>query len=115
MSGEATLWFLGGTLLPSFLLAWGLTFVMRRVAPWWGLVDHPSTRKVHVTPTPLGGGLAIGLGVIGTFFLGQCLLQWVTHVPDAVRFIPQFARPHSGRTLTSSSQTDSMIHTPNVA
>ena len=94
MTGQATLWFLAGTLLPSFSLAWVLTFLVRRLAPWFGLIDHPNLRKVHVTPTPLGGGLAIGLGVIGTFLLGDCLLRWLGHVPEAVGLIPQFARPH---------------------
>jgi UDP-GlcNAc:undecaprenyl-phosphate GlcNAc-1-phosphate transferase len=41
-----------------------LTSVMRRVAPRWGLVDQPNARKVHVVPTPLGGGIAIAGGVL---------------------------------------------------
>ena len=36
-----------------------MTALMRRLAPRLGLVDHPNLRKVHVVPTPLGGGLAI--------------------------------------------------------
>jgi UDP-GlcNAc:undecaprenyl-phosphate/decaprenyl-phosphate GlcNAc-1-phosphate transferase len=40
------------------------TALIRKLAPRWKLVDHPNARKVHVTPTPLGGGLAIGLGVL---------------------------------------------------
>lgn len=41
-----------------------LTSLMRRVAPRLGLIDQPNARKVHVVPTPLGGGLAIAGGVL---------------------------------------------------
>lgn len=40
------------------------TGVMRWLAPRCGLVDQPAARKVHVTPTPLGGGVGIWLGVM---------------------------------------------------
>ena len=41
-----------------------MTALVRRLAPRLGLVDHPNSRKVHVVPTPLGGGLAIACGVV---------------------------------------------------
>jgi len=41
------------------------TYAVMKLAPKVGFVDHPSARKVHVTPTPLGGGLAIA----GTMFV----------------------------------------------
>jgi UDP-GlcNAc:undecaprenyl-phosphate GlcNAc-1-phosphate transferase len=41
------------------LISWLLTAALIRWAPRLGLVDHPSERKVHVHPTPRGGGLAI--------------------------------------------------------
>jgi hypothetical protein len=50
--------------LPSSLIALGATALMRKLAPRWGLVDQPAARKVHVTPTPLGGGIGIWLGVV---------------------------------------------------
>ncbi len=68
--------FVAITILPSFLIAWLAAFIVRRLAPGWGLVDQPGTRKVHVTPTPLGGGLAIWLGVMLPFAVGQIVL-WV--------------------------------------
>ena len=49
--------------LVSFSIAWVGTWVMRRVAPRIGLVDKPAHRKIHKQPTPLGGGVAIFLGV----------------------------------------------------
>jgi len=36
---------------------------VRRVAPRFGLIDRPAARKVHETPTPLGGGIAVIFGV----------------------------------------------------
>jgi len=50
--------------VPSFLIAFLSTGLMRRLAPRWGLMDQPAARKVHVTPTPLGGGIGIWLGVV---------------------------------------------------
>lgn len=54
--------------LTVFLLALAITLVsipwVRRVAIALGLVDEPSQRKAHRTPTPLLGGAAIFLGAI---------------------------------------------------
>jgi UDP-GlcNAc:undecaprenyl-phosphate GlcNAc-1-phosphate transferase len=41
-----------------------LTFPVRQLAVRVGLVDHPGPRKVHLTPMPLLGGLAMYCGVI---------------------------------------------------
>jgi UDP-GlcNAc:undecaprenyl-phosphate GlcNAc-1-phosphate transferase len=53
-----------------FLLAFWVslvaTAVMMHVGPKWGLVDYPAARKMHRRPMPLGGGLAIWLGVVVT-------------------------------------------------
>jgi len=51
------------------------TPVVRRLALWAGFVDAPSSRKVHQSPTPLLGGLAISAGAL----LGFALL--VTFLP----------------------------------
>jgi UDP-GlcNAc:undecaprenyl-phosphate GlcNAc-1-phosphate transferase len=60
----------------AFVLAFGTTALMRRLAPRWGLVDHPSARKVHVTPTPLGGGIGIWAGVVLPIAAAQ-LAAWL--------------------------------------
>jgi UDP-GlcNAc:undecaprenyl-phosphate/decaprenyl-phosphate GlcNAc-1-phosphate transferase len=39
-----------------------LTIPIRRLALRYGMVDHPGPRKVHVSPMPLLGGMAIYLG-----------------------------------------------------
>lgn len=55
-----------GILIVGFLLAAGLscaiTPVVRWLAPALGLIDLPGHRKVHVQPTPRGGGIAIFCG-----------------------------------------------------
>lgn len=46
-------------LILSTLLAFGFTPVVMWIATRFGVLDHPAARKVHATPTPLMGGLAI--------------------------------------------------------
>ena len=58
------------TIVPAFFLSlWSVGFV-KRYAQAIGLLDKPSARKVHTAPVPLGGGLGIWFGVIGTFLVG---------------------------------------------
>ncbi len=58
------LMFVAACVLPAFAVSFFTTAVVRRFAPRWRLVDQPAARKVHVTPTPLGGGIGIWLGVV---------------------------------------------------
>ncbi len=46
------------------VLSCAMTPVVRKVAPALGLTDLPGHRKVHVQPTPRGGGIAIFLGLV---------------------------------------------------
>ena len=82
--------FFAGTLIPSFGIAWIVTLALRRYAPSLGLVDQPNSRKVHTTPTPLGGGLGIWAGVLVPFAAGSLALPLLV----AADWIPEFARPH---------------------
>ncbi len=43
----------------SFLVSIVLTDLVRRAAVRWNVLDHPGERKVHQTPIPLMGGVAI--------------------------------------------------------
>ncbi len=43
----------------ALIISFGLTPLVRRLALYIGLVDNPSPRKIHKTPMPLLGGLAI--------------------------------------------------------
>lgn len=67
-------WLLVGAVLPSLVVSCLAAFWIRRRAPAWGLVDQPGQRKVHTTPTPLGGGIAIWLGVVVPLALGQAVV-----------------------------------------
>jgi UDP-GlcNAc:undecaprenyl-phosphate/decaprenyl-phosphate GlcNAc-1-phosphate transferase len=64
-----TLWFsLSGArwayiLLLAFLISFGLTPIVARIASRLGILDMPASRKVHATPTPLLGGVAIYVAV----------------------------------------------------
>jgi UDP-GlcNAc:undecaprenyl-phosphate/decaprenyl-phosphate GlcNAc-1-phosphate transferase len=94
MPPDVPIWFVPAALIPSLLISWGAGFAVRRVAPRWRLLDHPAARKVHVSATPLGGGLAIWLAVVLVFALGQLALWLVQQgvIPDA--WLPELARIH---------------------
>jgi len=94
MDSKSLLLFIAGSVAPSFVIALWATFVVRYYAAAWGLIDQPGERKVHVTPTPRGGGLAIWLGVVGTFAIGQLLLLLASYVPAIQAMIPDFAQEH---------------------
>jgi UDP-GlcNAc:undecaprenyl-phosphate GlcNAc-1-phosphate transferase len=53
----------------SFLLAFLLTKVVKRVATKIEILDHPNDRKIHKKPIPLLGGLAIYVSFVITIFL----------------------------------------------
>jgi UDP-GlcNAc:undecaprenyl-phosphate GlcNAc-1-phosphate transferase len=53
----------------SFLLAFFLTLVFRRIATKLKILDHPEERKIHAHPIPLLGGLAIYASYVMTIFL----------------------------------------------
>lgn len=49
--------------LVSFLISWVCTYLVKRIAPKLNFVDKPGHRKIHHIPKPLGGGIAIFLGI----------------------------------------------------
>lgn len=57
-----------GAVLLSFVVTVLSLFLLRRVAPSWGLLDHPSERKLHQDTIPLIGGISVGLGVFVSLF-----------------------------------------------
>ncbi|APZ96817.1 MraY family glycosyltransferase [Fuerstiella marisgermanici] len=56
--------FVLATFFAAFFVSLFATPIVRRAAPILGLVDLPGDRKVHVTPTPMGGGIAVFLGLV---------------------------------------------------
>ncbi|MCH8830328.1 MAG: undecaprenyl/decaprenyl-phosphate alpha-N-acetylglucosaminyl 1-phosphate transferase, partial [Planctomycetes bacterium] len=57
-------------------------------APRWGLLDQPGERKVHRTPTPLGGGIGIWLGVVLPVAVAHVLLWFVVQQGKADEWLP---------------------------
>jgi len=93
MEFDATLWLIGAA-LPPLIITWIATWLARSLAPRWGLIDRPAARKVHLVPTPLGGGVAIWFGVIATFGMASLAVWFVASRPDWQEQLPEFARPH---------------------
>jgi UDP-GlcNAc:undecaprenyl-phosphate/decaprenyl-phosphate GlcNAc-1-phosphate transferase len=84
------IWLIVGALAPSIVISWSAAWLVRRRGPGWGLVDRPGNRKIHAAPMPTAGGLAIWLGVVAPFALGQLAL-WLlpstalaAHLPEAI-------------------------------
>ena len=67
-----------------------VTPLVRNAATRFGVTDAPSARKVHTSPVPLLGGLAIWLGFVLTLLLF-----------DPADFVQQFGSIIAGATLAS--------------
>lgn len=83
-----------GCVVPAFLISLLVTRQMIRWAPYLGLVDIPAERKVHVTPTPLGGGVGIVCGVIVPLALANVLVWAIS-----AGYLPDHWLPETVRTL----------------
>jgi len=94
---------IGYVFLASFLLAVGLVPIVMRLASRWNIVDKPGVRKIHSTPKPLLGGLAIYLAfmivVAGPIALAVAFgdqawlserLPWlVSRMPRLIQVLPK--------------------------
>ncbi len=76
MTGWAISLVIAAAVVPSFLISWIAVGWVRGAAQKLGLLDKPGARKVHTTPIPLGGGLGIWAGVVGTL-LASSLAVWL--------------------------------------
>lgn len=56
--------FLVTSLLVAFIPSFLCVPIIRALAPRLGLVDQPGHRKVHSEPTPMGGGIAVAIGIM---------------------------------------------------
>ncbi len=85
---------LAGALLAIVAVAYGISWsvvaMVRRLADRLGLVDRPGDRKVHTQPVPLGGGLGIWAGVVGTIGLGTLATLVLPAFPGLVDRLPDF-------------------------
>lgn len=77
------------TFLIAFALAFffgiGLTWLIRNLAIRWGLYDEPEGRKIHTTPIPRLGGIAVAIA----FFIPLIALMWWDNDISAAFFAEQ--------------------------
>lgn len=83
-------WLILAASIPSLIVSLAVAYLVRRLAPRWELVDRPGYRKVHTTPTPLGGGLAVFAGIVLPLACVYLLLLLAPgYLPaDVVRHVP---------------------------
>ena len=62
-------WIFISAALCAFILTACATWLVRRLAVRWQVVDVPNARKIHRRPVPLLGGVAIAIGVYATSLL----------------------------------------------
>lgn len=98
------LWFLAACLIPSFVVSCSVTGFMRWLSPRIGLIDQPVARKVHTTPTPLGGGLGIVAGFLITASAAQVAVWWLLRQPELPLWIPDELRPHLSGVMARSGE-----------
>src|SRR5262245_25466505 len=103
MDSKSLLIFLVGSLLPGFFVALIATYLVRQNASRFGLIDLPNERKVHTSPTPRGGGLAVWLGVIAIFAAAQLFLWYVKSNSSTV-LVPGFAKEHLDGASTKAAE-----------
>lgn len=78
------MWLLiSGCLLSGAVTSLLATCFMRWLAPRIGLIDKPAARKVHLHPTPLGGGIGIWCGVVLPLAAAQLLIWHWQQSPPA--------------------------------
>lgn len=87
----------------SAVISCAATPIIRRLAPWLGLIDLPGHRKVHVQPTPRGGGIGIFAGLSLTL-LSIAVVRKAGFATDSLVLALDAAR-----TLTSSLLTRQFI------
>lgn len=104
-------WLIAGSLIPSFAVSYVVAALVRRYAARLGLVDQPGERKLHDAPIPLGGGLAIWLGVVLPLAAGQAVLAWWMMRHDGFAdtgglftSLTAFVEPHLGGLLEQSGR-----------
>lgn len=81
-------YFVATCFLTAFIIAWIVTKLMRAISPKIGLIDQPAARKSHTIPTPLGGGIAIYLGVVLPLAGAQVIAWWLTQNPQFAAYLP---------------------------
>ena len=82
------------TVLPALLISLVSLYPIRFFAARLGLLDRPGGRKTHAKPIPLGGGIGIWLGTIGTFLAGTIVVALARSNPTIFERVPPNLREH---------------------
>ena len=80
------------------------TRIVRQLAPKLGLIDQPAARKVHVTPTPLGGGIGIWLGVVIPLAAAHLMVWLIAQQDQPPKWLPEEFWPHLDGMLNQAGQ-----------
>lgn len=96
MSGWTLTLLILAAVLPSWLISWIAVGWIRHAAQALGLLDKPGERKVHATPIPLGGGIGIWAGVVGTLAMATVAIwgldrnaDWAGRLPGSIsQYLP---------------------------
>lgn len=80
------------------------TRIIRQLAPALGLIDQPADRKVHLTPTPLGGGIGIWLGVVLPLAAAHLTVWSITQQEQLPSWLPLLFAPHLEGMLNQAGQ-----------
>lgn len=79
--------------ISSFILTLLLTPVVRKIAKKRKFLDKPGERKVHRVATPLGGGVALFIGIFLPIFTGL-LIAYIINESGAPEWIPYEVTKH---------------------
>jgi len=82
------------TLLPAAVVSALSLYPVRAFARRLGLLDHPTGHSTHANSTPLGGGIGIWLGIIGTFAVGTVAIMVVLQSAEYQRLVPAELMPY---------------------
>ncbi len=91
-------------MVPSFLISLVAVGWVRRAAQRLGLLDKPGARKVHTVPIPLGGGLGIWTGIVGTFALGTLAIWLLDKYASLASLLPESVTRYTPGLLDKTSE-----------
>lgn len=99
-----------GCVLSSFVVSCVATAAMRWIAPRFGLIDQPNAaRKVHSTPTPLGGGVGIWMGIVIPLAVAHAVVSWLRGLTPIPEWVPADLVQHLNGVASKSSQVWAII------
>jgi UDP-GlcNAc:undecaprenyl-phosphate GlcNAc-1-phosphate transferase len=90
----------------AFAISAAATALVKRLAPRLDFVDKPGHRKIHHTPQPLGGGVAIFVGLVLPMIVG---LSYVNVVAPPDQSAPVITAVTVSRAFTDPGRIESRL------